>query len=150
MPPRFTTEDITVLLEELRQFSTNHGQDGITRLAFSWKNEAVHRYLADNLVTQGLTYTGTQWAQYLRVYPIMTARFPPFCKGSHIDSVPSGGGYENTLRVIIGLYALAKFEPSELKRDLELVVFRAKKSSRFGFSCIGSKVLTGISSVVRG
>lgn len=45
--------------------------------------------------------------------------------------------------MITGLYALAQFEPGELKRDLELVVFRAEESSRFGFSCIGSKVLTG-------
>lgn len=36
-----------------------------------------------------------------------------------------------------------QFEPGELKRDLKLVIFRAEESSRFGFSCIGSKVLTG-------
>ena len=36
-----------------------------------------------------------------------------------------------------------QYKPQQLKRDLELIVFRAEESSRFGFSCIGSKVLTG-------
>lgn len=143
MPPRFTTEEITVLLEELRQFSTTHGQDGVTRLAFSREDEAAHRYLADKLATQGLSVCRDAMGTIFARLPGYDRSLPAIATGSHIDSVPNGGAYDGTLGVITGLYALAQCEPGELKRDVELVVFRAEESSRFGFSCIGSKVLTG-------
>ncbi|MFT8211079.1 MAG: hypothetical protein ACMZI0_11755 [Symbiopectobacterium sp.] len=78
MPPRFTTEEITVLLEELRQFSTSHGQDGVTRLAFSREDEAAHRYLADKLATQGFSVSrdamGTTFACLAPAHTLIPSR----------------------------------------------------------------------------
>lgn len=74
MPPHFTTEYITVLLEELRQFSTTLGQDGVSPSAGRTKRPIVIWPISWQ--RRGLRYTGTQWEQYLRVYPVMTDRFP--------------------------------------------------------------------------
>lgn len=143
MPSPFSVADAIALLAELRGFSSTQGPQGVTRLAFSAEDEAAHRFLADRMASQGLTVRRDGIGTLFARLPGYDPSLPAIGTGSHLDSVPQGGAYDGTLGVIGGLFALLQHRPGELKRDLELVVFRAEESSRFGYSCIGSKILTG-------
>lgn len=143
MPSSFSTADAIALLAELRDFSAPQGKDGVTRLAFSQEDEAAHRFLADKMASFGLEVTRDGIGTLFARLPGYDRSLPAIGTGSHLDSVPQGGAYDGTLGVVGGLYALLQHRPGDLKRDLELVVFRAEESSRFGYSCMGSKLLTG-------
>ncbi|GEL08894.1 Zn-dependent hydrolase [Salisediminibacterium halotolerans] len=65
--------------------------------------------------------------------------------GSHVDTVYDGGRYDGTLGVIAGLEVIRRLnERNETtEAPLELIVFRAEESSRFGMATIGSKLMAG-------
>ncbi|MEC5318643.1 Zn-dependent hydrolase [Brenneria populi subsp. brevivirga] len=139
----FGAEEIGYLLEELGTFSMTTGKSGVTRLAFGEADETAHHFLAEKIASLGLNVSRDAMGNIFARLPGWDRSLPAVGTGSHIDSVPSGGLYDGTLGVVGGLYSLLQFRPEELRRDLELVVFRGEESSRFGFSCIGSKILTG-------
>lgn len=139
----FGAEEIGYLLEELSSFSMTTGKSGVTRLAFGEADETAHRFLAEKIASLGLNVSRDAVGNIFARLPGWDRSLPAVGTGSHIDTVPSGGLYDGTLGVIGGLYSLLQYRPGELRRDLELVVFRGEESSRFGFSCIGSKILTG-------
>lgn len=63
--------------------------------------------------------------------------------GSHLDTVIYGGAYDGMCGVVGALEALYMLQDEELKRSIEVIIFRAEESSRFGFATMGSKLLTG-------
>jgi beta-ureidopropionase / N-carbamoyl-L-amino-acid hydrolase len=65
--------------------------------------------------------------------------------GSHLDSVPGGGPLDGPLGVASALAAVARlkargFTPA---RPVAVVAFAEEEGSRFGISCLGSKLMTG-------
>jgi len=65
--------------------------------------------------------------------------------GSHLDSVPDGGGYDGPLGVVSALAAIDQlrdrgFVPA---RPIGVVAFVEEEGARFGVGCVGSKVITG-------
>ncbi len=70
---------------------------------------------------------------------------PPVVIGSHLDTVPSGGGYDGTLGVAAGVGAVVDVASrcSDHTHPLQVMVFSGEESSRFGVSNIGSKMATG-------
>jgi N-carbamoyl-L-amino-acid hydrolase len=65
--------------------------------------------------------------------------------GSHLDSVPDGGGYDGALGVVSALAAvdLLKEKGFYPERPLVLAVFTEEEGARFGVPCLGSRLLTG-------
>lgn len=139
----FSINEMKSLLETMQIYKKSNADKGITRIAYSEEDEAAHLYLASLMKEAGLEVyrdeIGTLYARLQGQDPTL----PAVATGSHLDTVPQGGAYDGALGVIAGFYALMQYKPQQLKRSLELIVFRAEESSRFGFSCIGSKVLTG-------
>ena len=140
---KMTKEDFARLLELLKTYSKNTESGGITRLAYSREDEQAHGYLIDLMATHGLKIRQDAMGNVFARLPGSNPSLPAIGTGSHLDTVPEGGPYDGVLGVIAGLYALLQFKPGELQRDLEVIVFRAEESSRFGLSCIGSKILAG-------
>jgi beta-ureidopropionase / N-carbamoyl-L-amino-acid hydrolase len=66
--------------------------------------------------------------------------------GSHLDSVPDGGGFDGALGVVTALAAvdLLKEENFYPERPLVLVTFTEEEGARFGLPCLGSRLLTGV------
>jgi beta-ureidopropionase / N-carbamoyl-L-amino-acid hydrolase len=65
--------------------------------------------------------------------------------GSHLDSVPGGGGFDGPLGVVSALAAVDMlrehgFTPT---RPLAVVVFAEEEGGRFGVPCLGSRLLSG-------
>jgi N-carbamoyl-L-amino-acid hydrolase len=65
--------------------------------------------------------------------------------GSHLDSVPHGGGYDGPLGVVSGLLAVDRLRERGVtpSRPIAVVVFTEEEGARFGVPCLGSRLLTG-------
>jgi N-carbamoyl-L-amino-acid hydrolase len=65
--------------------------------------------------------------------------------GSHLDSVPHGGGYDGALGVASGLLAIDLLRSRGVvpRRPIGVAVFTEEEGSRFGVACLGSRLLTG-------
>jgi len=65
--------------------------------------------------------------------------------GSHLDSVPQGGGYDGPLGIVSAFLALDLLaEHGRVPvRPVGVVAFTEEEGSRFGVACLGSRLLTG-------
>ncbi|RSL31440.1 Zn-dependent hydrolase [Salibacterium salarium] len=74
-----------------------------------------------------------------------TAPLPAVVIGSHLDTVYAGGRYDGTIGVLAGLEVIHRLNKQNVhtKHPLEIIVFRAEESSRFGMATIGSKLMSG-------
>ena len=65
--------------------------------------------------------------------------------GSHLDSVPDGGGYDGPLGVVSAFLAIDLLRERGVRpaRPLGVVAFAEEEGSRFGVACLGSRLLTG-------
>ncbi|CAB5573542.1 Zn-dependent hydrolase [Providencia hangzhouensis] len=139
----FSTNEMKLLFEKLASFTVYPENKGVTRLAYTPTDQLAHQYMIETMQKAGFTVRQDAIGNIFCRLPGKNPDLPAVGTGSHLDTVPNGGAYDGTLGVVAGFYALMQFEPQQLSRSLELVIFRAEESSRFGFSCIGSKVLLG-------
>jgi N-carbamoyl-L-amino-acid hydrolase len=65
--------------------------------------------------------------------------------GSHLDSVPDGGGYDGPLGIVSALLAIDLLRERGIQpaRPVAVVAFAEEEGSRFGVACLGSRLLTG-------
>jgi N-carbamoyl-L-amino-acid hydrolase len=65
--------------------------------------------------------------------------------GSHLDSVPNGGGYDGPLGIVSALLAidLLRERGVQPSRPIGIAVFTEEEGARFGVACLGSRLLTG-------
>jgi beta-ureidopropionase / N-carbamoyl-L-amino-acid hydrolase len=71
--------------------------------------------------------------------------------GSHLDSVPDGGGFDGPLGVVSGLLAIDRLRSDGFtpRRPIGVVNFVDEEGARFGVSCAGSRMITGVLSAER-
>jgi N-carbamoyl-L-amino-acid hydrolase len=65
--------------------------------------------------------------------------------GSHLDSVPDGGGFDGALGVVTALAAVDLLREKNFSPEhpLILAVFTEEEGARFGVPCLGTRLLTG-------
>ncbi|MBX6723858.1 MAG: M20/M25/M40 family metallo-hydrolase, partial [Dactylosporangium sp.] len=65
--------------------------------------------------------------------------------GSHLDSVPHGGGYDGPLGIASALLAVDALRARDARpvRPIGIVAFTEEEGARFGVACLGSRLLTG-------
>ena len=65
--------------------------------------------------------------------------------GSHLDSVPDGGGYDGALGVVAALAAVAELKSRNFnpERPVAIAVFTEEEGARFRVPCLGSRLITG-------
>jgi beta-ureidopropionase / N-carbamoyl-L-amino-acid hydrolase len=66
--------------------------------------------------------------------------------GSHLDSVPNGGAFDGPLGVVSGLLAIDQLRSDGFtpRRPIAVVNFVDEEGARFGVSCAGSRMITGV------
>jgi N-carbamoyl-L-amino-acid hydrolase len=66
--------------------------------------------------------------------------------GSHLDSVPHGGAFDGPLGVVSGLLAIDQLRSDGFtpRRPIAVVNFVDEEGARFGVSCAGSRMITGV------
>jgi N-carbamoyl-L-amino-acid hydrolase len=73
------------------------------------------------------------------------ARANAVVTGSHLDSVPDGGGYDGALGVVSALAAVAELKARDFnpERAVAIAVFTEEEGARFRVACLGSRLITG-------
>lgn len=126
----------------LAKFSA--GGPGITRLAFSDEDRGAGEYIQELMLQSGLTVRRDSFGNIIGRLEGMTPDAPAVATGSHLDTVPEGGRYDGVVGVVGGLAAIRRLAgQGPLNYPLELIVFMAEESSRFGFATMGSKAMIG-------
>ena len=126
------------------------GRDGSTggyrRFAWTAEDHALREWFAAECARRGLDSTedraGNQWAWW---GDPDAAPGRGLVLGSHLDSVPGGGGYDGPLGVVSALAALdALRETGHVpSRPIGVVNFADEEGARFGVACAGSRIITG-------
>jgi N-carbamoyl-L-amino-acid hydrolase len=115
-------------------------------LRYSWTDadRDCRAWFADRAGERGLDVetdrNGNLWAWWGD-----PAAGPAVVTGSHLDSVPHGGGYDGPLGIVSALVAIDRlrsrgFGPA---RPVGVVAFTEEEGSRFGVACLGSRLLCG-------
>ena len=121
------------------------GKRGITRLAFTQADRKAHEYIIKLMEQSGLTVIRDQMGNIIGRLEGQNKGLPAVLTGSHLDTVPEGGKYDGVVGVVGGLAAIKRLQTmGPLSHNIELIVFAAEESSRFGFATMGSKAMTGV------
>lgn len=116
---------------------------GITRLAYTSTDKAAQLWLLKQIEYLNLEVREDVLGNLFLRRPGLDPTVPPVACGSHLDTVIHGGAYDGMCGVVGALEALHMLTDETLRRSIEVIVFRAEESSRFGFATIGSKLITG-------
>lgn len=137
-------ERIEKELDELAAFSDTPSPS-ITRIVFSEPDLAARAWFKDKCRTAGLTIredaVGNTFARWVGQDDSLGA----VGTGSHIDALPNSGRFDGTVGVLGGLEAIRALQASQFvpRRSIELLLFTSEEPTRFGLGCLGSRILTG-------
>lgn len=129
------------LLEGLALFGKT--EQGITRLAYTDEDRAAQNWLLAQIADLNLQVCEDAVGNVFLRRVGEDDTLPAVATGSHLDTVIHGGMYDGMCGVVGALEALYMLQDAKLKRSVEVIIFRAEESSRFGFATIGSKLMTG-------
>lgn len=132
---------IDKLLTGLAKFGAT--EQGITRLGYSPLDREAQTWLLAQVADLGLTVREDAVGNVFLRREGRENNLPSVACGSHLDTVIHGGAYDGMCGVVGALEALYMLQDADLKRSIEVIIFRAEESSRFGFATMGSKLLTG-------
>ena len=132
---------VNELLMGLGEFGKT--DQGVTRLAYSDEDRAAQNWLLEKVADLGLVIREDAVGNVFLRRVGKDDSLPAVATGSHLDTVIHGGIYDGMCGVVGALEALYMLKDAKLKRSVEVIIFRAEESSRFGFATIGSKLMTG-------
>ncbi|MDU4960586.1 MAG: Zn-dependent hydrolase [Sporomusaceae bacterium] len=133
---------LQTFLEEIAQFGA--GERGMDRLAFTEADRQARQYVTDIMTELGMSVREDAFGNLIGRLEGSDPQAAPVATGSHIDTVPDGGKYDGIAGVAASLYAVKQLrQRGPLTHPLEIIVFMAEESSRFGFATMGSKAMSG-------
>lgn len=130
------------LLAGLAQFGAT--AEGITRLGYSALDREAQSWLLRQVADLGLSIREDAVGNVFLRREGTEPQLPPVACGSHLDTVIHGGAYDGMCGVVGALESLYMLKDESLTRSIEVIIFRAEESSRFGFATMGSKLLAGL------
>ena len=137
-------ERVNSLITGIADFGKS--EKGITRLAYSQEDFAAQKWLLEQIADLKLTVTQDAIGNTFLRREGKNSALIPVAMGSHLDTVAQGGAYDGVLGVVGAIEVLYMLQNEELERPIEIIIFRAEESTRFGFATIGSKIMAGIGS----
>ena len=135
------------LLAGLAKFTAS--EQGVTRLAYSPLDREAQNWLLEQVKDLGLSIREDAVGNVFLRREGEDSTLPAVAAGSHLDTVIHGGAYDGMCGVVGALEALYMLRDAKLMRSIEVLIFRAEESSRFGFATMGSKLLTGAATVAK-
>eukprot|EP00249_Psilotum_nudum_P012768 c23969_g1_i1 orf=124-1533(+) len=136
-------------IDEVARFSDSPAPS-VTRILYTDQDIAVRRYIRNLMLSSGLSIredaVGNLFGRWEGSEPEAAA----VATGSHTDAIPYAGKYDGVIGVLGAIEAVnslkrAGFKP---KKSLEIVVFTSEEPTRFGISCLGSRLLAGSENVI--
>ena len=134
-------ERINRLIQGLASFGKT--EKGITRLAYSKEDAQGQAWLINEIKDLGLNVSQDAVGNVFLRRDGIDNELPSVAMGSHLDTVIQGGAYDGMVGVVGAIEVLYALQDEKLARPIEVIIFRAEESSRFGFATIGSKLMTG-------
>jgi beta-ureidopropionase / N-carbamoyl-L-amino-acid hydrolase len=134
------------LWRELEPLGRDRQTGGYRRYSWTPADAACRAWFTEQAERRGLAVetdnNGNLWAWW---GPKNPNRPDAVVTGSHLDSVPDGGGFDGALGVVTALAAVDLLQQKSIdtERPVVLAVFTEEEGARFGVSCLGSKLLTG-------
>jgi beta-ureidopropionase / N-carbamoyl-L-amino-acid hydrolase len=122
---------------------------GYRRFVFSEPELAARSWFMAAAARRGLDAecdrNANLWAWWRPADPAAAAR-PAVAAGSHLDSVPDGGGYDGPLGVVSAFAAIDRLREQGVTpaRPVAVAAFAEEEGARFGVACLGSRLLTGV------
>ena len=116
---------------------------GITRLAYTELDFAAQKWLLEQVKDLNLKITEDAVGNTFLRRPGIDDALPPIAMGSHLDTVIQAGPYDGIVGVVGAIEALYMLRDEKLMAPVEVIIFKAEESSRFGFATMGSKLMTG-------
>jgi N-carbamoyl-L-amino-acid hydrolase len=116
---------------------------GYRRLAWTDEDLACRKWFRDQAASRGLTLdedaNGNQWAWWGAPQP------GALVTGSHLDSVPGGGGFDGPLGVVSAFLAVDQLRDRGVRpsRSVAVTNFSDEEGGRWGLACVGSRLMTG-------
>jgi N-carbamoyl-L-amino-acid hydrolase len=139
------------IFEQLWSSIAEVGRDpisgGYRRFAWNDADLSMREWFGGECARRGLDLIedrmGNQWAWWGDPDSSATGGV---VTGSHLDSVPDGGAFDGPLGVVSGLLAIDRLrsEGFSPRRPIGVVNFVDEEGARFGVSCAGSRVITGV------
>jgi N-carbamoyl-L-amino-acid hydrolase len=146
-----TTEDLDVdqdyeteVLEELATFNDSE-LPAVTRILYTETDLNAKAFMKDEMRSAGLSVREDAVGNIFGRWEGTDPDRPAVATGSHIDAIPESGRFDGTAGVVAGLEAIRALKKKgfEPERSIDLIVFAAEEPTRFGMSCVGSRMLTG-------
>jgi N-carbamoyl-L-amino-acid hydrolase len=131
----------------IAEIGRNPATGGYRRSAWTEADARMREWFSGECATRGMDLLedrmGNQWAWWGDPDRSATGGV---VTGSHLDSVPDGGAFDGPLGVVSALLAIDQlrsdgFTPS---RPIGVVNFVDEEGARFGISCAGSRMITGV------
>ncbi|MCL7027145.1 hypothetical protein MKW94_020866 [Papaver nudicaule] len=138
------TENLQRQIDELSRFSDTPAPS-VTRILYSEKDVLARRFIKNIMASSGLSVredaVGNIFGRWDGHEPELTA----VATGSHIDAIPFSGKYDGVVGVLGAIEAINVLRRSGFKpkRSLEVIMFTSEEPTRFGISCLGSRLLAG-------
>lgn len=128
-------------LKELAALTAD--ENGAQRVAWTPVWQRARDWFQDRAEAAGAVVTvdaaGNQWAK------IEGESDDAVAAGSHLDSVPCGGGLDGALGVAASLEVLRRYtaEGGKPKKTIYAINWADEEGARFGYSCFGSSAAAG-------
>eukprot|EP00252_Welwitschia_mirabilis_P012992 TRINITY_DN28701_c0_g1_i1.p1 TRINITY_DN28701_c0_g1~~TRINITY_DN28701_c0_g1_i1.p1 ORF type:complete len:459 (+),score=99.94 TRINITY_DN28701_c0_g1_i1:318-1694(+) len=131
-------------IDELSTFSDTPAPS-ITRILYSQNDVLARKYIKHLMKEAGLSVHEDAVGNIFGKWEGSDPNLPSVATGSHIDAIPHSGKYDGVVGVLgaieaINLLRRISFQP---KRSLEVIMFTSEEPTRFGISCLGSRLLSG-------
>ncbi|CAN6352242.1 unnamed protein product [Urochloa humidicola] len=142
---RVDSEGLQRQIDELASFSDSPAPS-VTRVLYSDKDVQARRFIKGIMNQLGLAVredaVGNIFGRWEGSEPGLGA----VGTGSHVDAIPFSGKYDGVVGVLGALEAVSLLKRSgfQPKRSLEVIMFTSEEPTRFGISCLGSRLMAGI------
>jgi N-carbamoyl-L-amino-acid hydrolase len=140
-----TPDRFAALWRSLEPIGREPGSGGYLRYSWSRADLATREWFVEEALDRDLEVetdgNGNLWAWWGT-----PSDGDAVVTGSHLDSVPLGGGYDGPLGVVSGLLAIDALRErghGAPRRPIAVAVFTEEEGGRFGVPCLGSRLLTG-------
>ncbi|MHA7282292.1 allantoate amidohydrolase [Arthrobacter sp. TMS2-4] len=138
-------QTVSSVLDSIHDVGRDTTRGGYSRGVFTPAESSLREWFIGEAEARGLAVetdrNGILWAWW----DATDSRDGALVTGSHLDSVPGGGAFDGPLGVASALVAvdLLRGRGVRPQRSLAIAVFPEEEGSRFGVSCLGSRLLTG-------
>ncbi|CAK9198686.1 unnamed protein product [Sphagnum jensenii] len=136
-------------IDELSSFSDTP-PPSVTRILFTENDVAARRYVKGAMKEVGLLVREDAIGNIFGRWEGSIPGIPGVASGSHTDAIPYAGKYDGVVGVLGAIAAVRAlkrigFQP---KRSIEVIMFTSEEPTRFGFGCLGSRMMANSTNIV--